>query len=116
MTKLGQIEDYGKWYCFYKKEWKEGYDMLQYLCPGFHMKSCHYCTNIYCKGELDEKGRKSRTSWCNKFRRYNRPGRYYAGRPRNILNKIKDPVIKQMEKDLIAQRKNELKEKIDAKT
>ena len=108
MTKLNQIEEYGFWFCFYKRQWLNGDDLLQYKCEGFEMKSCRTCRNCYCKEHWEEK--KSNAVWCDRYAEYVHAKRYYVGRPRRTINLTKDPVIRQMEKDLIAYRKKKLEE------
>ena len=107
LNRLGQIEDDGIWYCFWKKAWLRGDDILTYRCRGFAMKSCIFCRkHRYCKEDA------TRIAWCNNYcdNMYHTPVRYYAGRPKNSIGRLKDPVAKQMEKDFMAWRSRRIRE------
>ena len=110
LTHLGQIEDYGFWYCFKRKRWHRGDDILVYHCRDFEIKSCNYCKRAACSDKSDA------IAWCNNYRdnKYHTHARYYVGRPSNTIGMIRDPVAKQKEKDFLAWRRHQLEEAADA--
>ena len=119
MSRLGEIEDDGLWYCFHLKQWKEGGDILTYRCDGFEIKDCRHCMNQdtkYCPERgMDMKQR--RFAWCNSYqeRFYAKRSRFFVGRPINRVALLRDPVAKQMEKDYTAYRRKRLEDMRDGK-
>ena len=113
MTRPYQIVDDGKWYCFRKKDWFRGDDILTYNCKYFRMKNCHYCVNKYrCHVE----GKETRVAWCNRYReqRYRHPSRYFVGRPTNSLKRLKDTIAIGMEEEFREEKKLALEKMADA--
>ena len=103
LTYLGQIVEEGFWYCFYKKEWHRGYDILTYNCNGFRMKECQHCyLRKRCKTYKNPF--MGGYSWCDKYKeaQYTTKDRFFVGRPSHDLGRLKDVVAKQMEKDFSA--------------
>ena len=108
LTHLDQIEDDGWWYCRWKKRWKKGYDLLQHSCPGFRMKTCRRCNRMHCPYQ---QGVSKTDGWCNNYldSRYPTPGRFYVGRPKSSLGRLRDPVTIGNEERYAAKRLDLLK-------
>ena len=113
MTKPNQIVETGRWYCFAKKRWRRGYDVLMYQCPDFEMKHCSHCLNKNrCRVPYEHRW----VAWCNKYREatYPIPSRYFYGRPLNAIKRLKDPIAIKLEEDFAASGKKLLEKKPDA--
>lgn len=63
LVHVNQILSDGFFFCFHRQEWKEGDDLLEFMCDGYVQKRCFNCWNKYkCKPKLKS------ISYCNRYR------------------------------------------------
>ena len=62
LTHTNQIYTDGFFYCFYRNEWKEGDDLLEFMCDGYKQKRCCNCWN---KRRCNDW--RYNVSFCNKY-------------------------------------------------
>ncbi len=98
LKKQSTIFSDGKWFCFHKKEWRNGDDLFEYCCAGFKQKECSNCGNRnvcgwYYKNVKSGKHRFCKRAYINRGLRT--PGRFIVGRRREYRGD--DPVIIEME-------------------
>lgn len=102
ITRLNQIYSDGAFFCFFRKAWKRGDDLLEFKCRGFRMKHCSSCKMFYkCKERRDG------ISYCNRYRSRSiyHPRRFYYGSIFPI--RTDDPVVVAREENYLRKKQEE---------
>lgn len=107
LTSNLDIQATGSWKCLYLDEWFKGYEVYEYQCKGYKLKTCKTCKNIYhCYAEYRLSPRFNPYSdsgipwlWCKKYHNKNidEPGLFFVGRRNKYHGKNIE--IRAMEKD-----------------
>lgn len=63
LVHVNQIHTDGYFYCHHREEWKEGDDLLEWMCDGYVQKKCSNCWNRF---KCSDKSKP--ISYCNSYR------------------------------------------------